>query len=516
MKRDKVLCLDTDRCLHISMTRALSREGYHVTVVSSVEKAVKTTKHQSHDLLIVIADRPELLNMLLARFPPELTVLIITPESMVSEIIRSSGTGIHSFLVKPFSLDKFKDTVAQTIDRARLVKEDLRSKTIMTLEHINHLLTSEVEMEKFFKLVVEISATNTKADYVSLLIRDEVTGELRIKAQIGAYKSAWENICQLMPKTEQILFDETTKNHPRLHKLITGLGISAMLRIPLMVEGDLIGTINHIKLSNRTRFTPGDLSFASILGRWSSRIIEKARFLSLAQQQHLHLEKLLHEISLAQGNERKRLAFEIHDGATQWMIGASYRINACSTLVSQSKFSDLKLELGAIEKTLQRSVKELRRIIADLHPLPLEKLGLVAAIQQTMETLNEDGIRCYLKVDETLPTLTLAQESSTYWILQEALTNIRKHSGATEIHLRLHFSDGIVLVDLRDNGRGFNLEQVMNSKIILQHIGLISMKERAELLGGRLVLSSNLQKGTSIGFSFPVSSRLTKKIKAGR
>ena len=508
--RGRVLILEADRGLRLSRTRTLSREGYSVTGVSSIKEAAKAAKRQSYELLVVRVEEPELLNMLLARCPPEMSVLIITTEDMVSKTAECSGTGIHSFLIQPFSVNKFKDSIVQTIDRAQSVKEGLRSRILTNLEQTNRLLASQTEMDQFFKLVVEISAASTRAEYVSLVVKDETTGRFMIKAQGGNHKPAWNKVCQQLIKTGQpILLDETIKNHSRLHRLMTEAGISAVLGIPLVIKGDVIGAINHIKATKRARFTSSELNFATILGWWSSIALENARLCSSTQRQHLHVKKLLHEISLAQENERKRVAIEIHDGVAQWMVGASYDIRACSTLIAESRFADLKLELGKAEKTLHRGIKELRRTIANLRPLPLEEMGLISALCQVMEVLNEEGIRCHTKIAEKLPELTLAEENTTYWIVQEVLTNIRNHSKASDVNLRIQSGDGTVSIEVSDNGQGFDPDQVMNGASPLGHMGLLGMKERAELLGGYLTINSKPGKGTLIGFSFPVSSQAT-------
>lgn len=514
MKSGKVLILETNRHLRLARTRALSQEGYYVTSLSSVEKAAKVARRQSYELLVISGEEPELLNMLLARFRPEMSVLIIATEDTITKAAGCSGTGIHSFLIKPFSMNKFKDSVARTIDRARMVKEDLRSKTLTDLEQANRLLASQAEIEQFFRLIVEISASSTKADHVSLATKDEATGKFVVKAQRGDYQPAWQKICQQTIKIgKPTLLDETTQNS-RLHRLMIDTGISAILCLPLVIKGEVVGAINHIKVTKGARFTSSDVNFASILGWWSSIALENARLLSSLQSQHIRVEQLLHEICLAQENERKRVSIEIHDSVAQWMVGASYDIKACSTLISESRFADLDLELARIRKTVQSSVKELRRAIANLRPLPLEEIGLVGALRQAAEVLNEDGIRCHTEIAGQLPKLTFAQESNTYWIVQEILTNIRNHSKATDVNLRIQSGDNTVSVEVNDNGQGFEPNQIMNSSLQLGHMGLLGMQERAELLGGYLSINSQPGKGTSIGFSFPVLSQVTMKTRA--
>lgn len=507
MRSGKVLIMEANRRLRFSRTHALSQEGYYVTSVSNVKEAVKAAKRQSYELLVISVEEPELLNMLLAQFPPETSVLIIANEDMVSKTVECSGTGIHSFLIQPFGVDKFKDSVAQTIDRTRLVKDGLQSKILTDLEHANHLLASEAELDKFFKLVVEISGAGAGADYVSLSVKDKATGRFVVKAEVGDCKPTWKKVYQQTIKIGQaIIVDATTPHRLPLHRLMTETGISAVLFIPLVIKEDVIGAINHIKVTKRARFTSSDLNFASILGWWSSMALENDRLFSSVQMQRFHLERLKHGIFVAQENERSRMALDIHDGVVQWLVGASYNIKACSSLISESKFADLEFELTKARKTLQRGIKEVRRVIMNLRPLPLEEVSLIEALHQAAEVLNEDGIRYHVEVEGKLSNLTPTETNTIYWIVQEALTNIRNHSKASDVSLKIQCHDNTVSVEVRDNGQGFDLNQVMNSTTPLGHIGLLGMKERAELVGGYLCMNSNPGKGTSISFTFAVSS----------
>jgi len=223
-------------------------------------------------------------------------------------------------------------------------------------------------------------------------------------------------------------------------------------------------------------------------------------------RQAIHPENMLEEIHLVRENERRRLSIEIHDGVAQWMIGTLYRIKACRSLLPQSDSDHMRSELSDIERTLQRSVKELRRIIADLRPFPLEELGLITAIHQMVAALEEEGINCRFEVDGVLPRLTPAEERATYSIVQEALTNVRKHSQATRVSLRLRFQDQTVSVEIKDNGVGFNPRNIIDNQFRPIHIGLLGMKDTAVLVDARLKIRSSPGKGTSVKFVLPPAS----------
>lgn len=213
-------------------------------------------------------------------------------------------------------------------------------------------------------------------------------------------------------------------------------------------------------------------------------------------------------VHLARENERRRLSAEIHDGVVQWMVGALYRINAYRQNMLPLKSADLSDELTCIATTLKQSVGELRRIIADLRPPSLEKLGLVPALRQAMSTLEEVGIDCHFKYHGEPPKLSSSEERAVFGITQEALNNIRKHSGASIAYLKLRFQDDAISVEITDNGRGFIPENMLDNQTRPDHIGLPSMKERAELIGACLEIESRPDEGTSISFTFcPASSR---------
>ena len=173
-------------------------------------------------------------------------------------------------------------------------------------------------------------------------------------------------------------------------------------------------------------------------------------------------------------------------------------------------------ELNDIAMTLKQSVGELRRIIADLHPLPLEKLGLVSALRQALSALEEENITCSFDLSGELPTLSSREERAIFGIVQEALNNIRKHSAATRARLCLCFHDDAVSIEIFDNGQGFNPEEAINNQVRPGHIGLISMKERTELIGACLKIDSQPGEGTIINLTFSPTSQQTTPTATGR
>ena len=510
MGSSRILILEADRRLRLARAGALSRDGYCVTGVARSEEAVQAARDERFALLVVGVRQPELLDELESQLPPGTAVLVIAAEDTIRRVAESTGITIRSFLLAPVTTRRLKETVARAIEGARRVRDSVRSDVLASLQQTSALPTTKTETNRFLKHIVETSAANAAADYVSLQVRNEKSGALVTIAQVGDRRPGWQEVCRTAASTgEPLLLDETAPDHSHLRDLMGRAGISAMLCVPLGIGGEVVGALNHFKVCEKARFTTGDLNFATILSRWSSTALENVRLRDAAQGRYLQVQRLLREVSAAQENERRRMAVEIHDGVAQWMVGASYGIRACSALVSESRLDDLRRELDETRQTVQRSIKELRRTMANLRPLPLEELGLVAAVRQAAEALAEDGITCRAEVDGSLPDLSTPEETTTYWTVQEILTNVRRHSGASEVTVRMQCREGMYSVEVNDDGRGFAPGEVRRSERSAMHMGLVGMKERAELLGGNLTIDSDHGKGTTIRFAFPVSARET-------
>jgi len=492
----------------LSRIEALLRDGYSVTGVATVEEAIQAVGKETFELLIIGLEQPLAPDRILARISPDTGILMIADADSICSLTDAAGTGIRSFLVPPVSQQRFREKVTHVISDIRQVKNSIRHELLSSMEHVSHLPATEVETSCFFKKIADISAASIDADYVSLMVKDDTNGALVSRSSSGDEQSNWEEVCrETASMRKPVLIHQAMRNHSQLRSHMAEAGISAILSVPLVVRGEAIGALNHIRVKGRTPFNASDINFATALCRLSSMALENTRLYDITRQQYIHSQRLLQEISTAQENERRRMAVEIHDGVAQWMVGASYDIKACSSLAADMKLDDLKRELGIARQATQRSIRELRRTIANLRPLPLEEMGLIAAIRQSTESLAEDGITCHIDVHEDLPRLSVAEETTIYRIVQEILTNIRRHSRASEASVDMRYCNGSYLVEISDNGRGFTPENVINNRMSPLHMGIIGMKERAELLDGYLTIESSPGKGTMIRFSFPAYSR---------
>jgi two-component system sensor histidine kinase DegS len=141
----------------------------------------------------------------------------------------------------------------------------------------------------------------------------------------------------------------------------------------------------------------------------------------------------------------------------------------------------------------------------------LDELGLTHALKQSLEELQADGLNCKFSISGTPFRLPSSMEIGVYRITQETLHNIRKHAMANKVNLRLQFLENRLTVEIRDDGKGFDLNQTLNSAISVGHMGILGMKQRAEMLGGNFSIQTNEGAGTKIIFSFSVPPRQEEK-----
>jgi nitrate/nitrite-specific signal transduction histidine kinase/CheY-like chemotaxis protein len=508
MANSKILLLETDSALRSTRNRLLTNNGYVVNTASSFEEAVKTANQKTYDLLILNIENAVLLNMQLAQFPPASNILILAEKNISDELIESLAGKFYSYLFSPFTTVKFLSTVFQTLNQARMLKESIRNEVLTDLSELNHKLAIESGIEKFIETVVQIGVDRTSADYVSMVVNGNDTGKPESRSEAGQFDPAWGSIIRKLENVpEPVIINEDDCLDEILAEKMRKSNISSLIHVPLVAKGNTIGSLTHLKKLGNGKFITSDLSFTSILAWWTGMAIDNTNVYLDYFNEHLHADRLLDHISFAQENERKRVAVEIHDGVAQWLVGASYDIKLCNRMISDSNYTELELTIDKVKDVLQKSVKELRRAISNLPLPPLEELGLTGVIRKLAEKLDEEGIKCRVKLPREFPKLTLAQEKTFYWLIQESLTNIRKHSQASCVDIQIRNTDEKVSICITDNGIGFDVEKAMESKLSLEHIGLLGMKERAEYLNGLLNIDSEPGKGTSVNLSFSLLPR---------
>lgn len=228
----------------------------------------------------------------------------------------------------------------------------------------------------------------------------------------------------------------------------------------------------------------------------SRRLLDHSRRL---QEQLRHLSR---RILLAQEEERKRISRELHDVIAQMLTGINLRL-ATLKLEAAANTKGLSQKISRTQRLVERSVDRVHRFAIELRPAVLDDLGLVPALHSYLKVFaKETGIRTSLTAFKGLEKLSGAKRTVLYRVAQEALTNVACHARASRASVEIRRKAKDVCMQIRDNGRSFNVEKALCAGKI-PHLGLLGMQERVEMVRGKFSIVSTPGKGTVVQAQIP-------------
>jgi signal transduction histidine kinase len=257
-------------------------------------------------------------------------------------------------------------------------------------------------------------------------------------------------------------------------------------------------------------FTPSKRELLDIISNQAVIAIQNARLYNEIQNEK---EKMI-EI---QEQEHKKLARDLHDGPTQTMAAIAMRLNFARRLLERDPHATAE-ELSKIEELARRTTREIRYMLFTLRPLELESQGLVGALQamaeKTHDTYNQNVI---VEADENIVSeLEKSRQTIIFYIAEEAINNACKYAQASQIWVRMkNISPDTVLLEIEDDGVGFDKSSVEASTEQRGSLGMKNMSERAEMVNGVLRIDSTPGKGTLIRVVVPLSEEATEKLRRG-
>jgi len=275
-----------------------------------------------------------------------------------------------------------------------------------------------------------------------------------------------------------------------------------VLRVPLPgADGSAFGMLVLANSVSIGAPDSEDLESLQLLATLLAAHLENNRLLQALQARERTMSELVHRLFTAQEDERKRVAYDLHDGLAQTLAGLHQRLQGfagrCPPLAGE-----LHSELQTILALAQRCVGEGRQLIGGLRPGVLDDFGLGPAIDKEADRLRDAGHRVHW-IERSTARLPGPVEIALFRIAQEGINNILKHAGASEVLLGLVLHDGQATLRVEDNGRGFDMSQPLEAGGA-RHLGLAAMRERAGLLGGRLDCVSHPADGTRLRASVPL------------
>lgn len=353
----------------------------------------------------------------------------------------------------------------------------------------------ETDVERVLDLIVKRARALVEARTLLVLLSK---GErLVMAARAGQERPGLEDLT-----SEEPLFEEAMRGRiaKRLEpgaggpeaELRDRLGAESALVVPLLFRGHAVGILVALdREAGGADFDQEDLRLLQAFGASAATAVATA--------QSVESERLQQQVEVGE-KERERWARELHDDTLQGL--AAIRISLATALQSDAPDRDERIAKAAGQTVdqLEGQIGELSRLIDDLRPAPLERLGLAGALAALAEECAQRGS---LEVETELDLdgeLTHEEERVVYRLAQEALNNVAKHSAASRATLSAKLAGGEVRVAIGDDGDGFDTGAASGGR------GLIGMKERVALLGGRLEVRSEPAEGTTVVATVPVSS----------
>lgn len=272
----------------------------------------------------------------------------------------------------------------------------------------------------------------------------------------------------------------------RSSHLATAIGHSMFLGVPMEQSGQAIGVLGIIG-DDLSRISPEELGLLNSLADQLVIVVENHHLRQQAQR-------------LAVIEERNRLARELHDSVTQSLYSLTLFAGVAQRLIQTGRMQEVGGYITEMSTAAQQALKEMRLLVHKLRPPILQEAGLVRALQNRLSAVEvRAGIKTHLEAERDLH-LPPQLEEIVYHVAQESLNNALKHARATEVWVEIsQRPDKVVCLWVRDNGRGFDLETAVSAG----GLGLTSMRERVEAVGGTISYDSHLGQGTAIAVCLP-------------
>ncbi|MDY6995641.1 MAG: GAF domain-containing sensor histidine kinase [Actinomycetota bacterium] len=327
----------------------------------------------------------------------------------------------------------------------------------------------------------------------------------KIRLPLGQGISGW-----VASNREPVVIRSDKESDPRYlpFQSLRGRDFTSMVSVPMETDpGGLVGVLNVHTVAER-EFGERDVELLLVIGRLIAGAMHQARLhRQLVARERAH-ENFVEQVIEAQELERRRLAGDIHDGISQRLVTLAYRLDAASQAAKSPDSADdrsaLTEQLDRARELAQLTLQEARAAISGLRPPVLDDLGLSGGLASLARSIPQ------VAVDTDLADIRLADhiELALYRIAQECLQNVVKHARADSARLTFAVDAGehgeVARLEIVDDGIGFDtLEHPLGSDEMGGY-GLLSMAERAEIVGGRLNIRSRPGSGTAVTALIPV------------
>lgn len=282
------------------------------------------------------------------------------------------------------------------------------------------------------------------------------------------------------------------------------------ISVPLEVRGEDTGLLWMGGRAGAASFRLEELDLIAALSAQLAVSLLNSRLLQQLVDKSARLQRLVHTTSVAQEEERIRIARELHDGLAPFFLDALFRLEDMEPIAEDSP--QLASQVRELKKMARDGLSDLRRLVSDLRPSSLEVLGLEGTLRTYLERFAaENGLELEFEIRGDIGGLGPLVEVTLFRVAQEALSNVSRHARAERLSFQLDGRDGVILMSIEDDGVGFLEREVRERMAMGDCLGIKGMEERAELMQGSVAVESRPGAGTRVLFRIPALSAVKRE-----
>jgi signal transduction histidine kinase len=391
--------------------------------------------------------------------------------------------------------------------------------TLQAIQEMARSLTSELNLNPLLHKILAAAVRVTNASAGSLLLLDEFTDELVFAVVEGGGGEGLQGV-RIARNTgiagwvathqKPLIVDDVNKDD-RYYQSIAetfGLKLTSLLCVPIISHNKLIGVLQVVRHLPNYNFGASQQELLTTFAGEAAFSIENARL-------YENLKEERDKLSVVEDEIRKRLARDLHDGPTQFVVAIIMSLDFIKELIKRTPEQALD-EIGQTISMAKAALKQLRTLMFDLRPVILETQGLVPALEIYTDRLREtDNLNIKLNVVCEFNRLSPKAEIAIFAVIQEAVNNAKKYARASCIDLTLQLDEiqDTLIVSIKDDGAGFDIPSVTDSYDKQGSLGMINMQERIDAVNGTFNLLSQVGQGTEVVLNLPLSENLLNNSK---
>ncbi len=395
----------------------------------------------------------------------------------------------------------------------RRTKESLvrRNQQLSILNEIALTVNQSLNLEDILGRALDGVLRLTHIDVGAVFLQDEAEGDLKLMAyrglseeaaRLAAHIGLLDGSCGGVLETGQVVIvPDVSRFHGPRARSLQREQLRTLVHVPLTAKGCTLGSL-CIGTHHTHEFDPAEQEMLNAIGSQIAVAIDNARLYAEVQRKEQVRGQLFKQAIGAQEEERKRIARELHDDTSQALTALLY---AAEEGLDMPDLAAVRKKLIGMRELAQRTLDGVHKLIFDLRPSMLDHLGLVPALRWYAQSrLEPKGTRVIIDQVGEAPRLPPEMETCLFRVVQEAINNIVRHAAARNVSILFNLSERALSVTIADDGIGFDPIGLTVPGESPRGLGLMSMRERVELVGGTLDIDSSLGAGTCLHIHVPL------------